>query len=283
MRRKCTANATQILHRKGFSITLSFMNTHEKLHLILAEGESYKIEFKEKLSNLDKEIVAFANASGGSLFLGVNDDGMVIGIDITNKLKSQVQDIARNCDPSINIQFTSHKDQQVLEVVVAEGVDKPYRCKDGFFLRIGPSSQKLKRDEIIHLINQHGKIRFDEAINNKFDFEKDFSEQQLTDYLKISGIRVKALPEDILISINAAKEENNKLQMTNAGLLFFAENPQQFFPESYITCVRYQSFDRFSISDKKDFMGTPIQQIEDSLAFILKHIEVGVSFDSKSQ
>ncbi len=81
------------------------MNKKE-LKFILQEGEGQFIEFKE---NLDKkfaqEIVAFANASGGRIFLGIDDKNNIKGINITNKLKSEVQDIARNCDPSIVIKF----------------------------------------------------------------------------------------------------------------------------------------------------------------------------------
>lgn len=51
----------------------------KELQLILEEGEGYKIEFKETLSNLDKEIVAFANATGGRIFLGITDDRKVNG------------------------------------------------------------------------------------------------------------------------------------------------------------------------------------------------------------
>ena len=60
----------------------------EELNLILDEGEGYKIEFKEQLSNIDKEFVAFANSSGGRIFLGISDDKKIKGITITNKLKS---------------------------------------------------------------------------------------------------------------------------------------------------------------------------------------------------
>ncbi|MDO9230187.1 MAG: ATP-binding protein, partial [Syntrophales bacterium] len=66
----------------------------EELKLILEEGEGYRIEFKEALSSIDREMVAFANASGGRLFIGVTDQKSVRGISINNKLKSQVQDIA---------------------------------------------------------------------------------------------------------------------------------------------------------------------------------------------
>ena len=75
----------------------------EILKQISQEGEGYKIEFKENLSNLDKEIVSFANASGGRIFIGIDDEGSVLGFEATNELRSKIQDIANNCDPKIKI------------------------------------------------------------------------------------------------------------------------------------------------------------------------------------
>jgi len=69
------------------------MITREDLKIILQEGEGYKVEFKEDVSGIDKDMVAFANSSSGKILLGVKDDGKVIGIKIINRLKSQVQDI----------------------------------------------------------------------------------------------------------------------------------------------------------------------------------------------
>lgn len=43
----------------------------EEISLIIQEGEGYRIEFKERLTNLDREMVAFANASGGRIFMGI--------------------------------------------------------------------------------------------------------------------------------------------------------------------------------------------------------------------
>lgn len=52
-----------------------------ELRQLLQEGEGYKIEFKEAMSNLDKELVAFANSSGGRIFIGVRDDKTINGIN----------------------------------------------------------------------------------------------------------------------------------------------------------------------------------------------------------
>jgi hypothetical protein len=57
LRRKYDAFATQI-----FEVFMDAM-----LQLVLEEGEGLKVEFKERLSNLDREIDAFANTSGGVL------------------------------------------------------------------------------------------------------------------------------------------------------------------------------------------------------------------------
>ena len=79
----------------------------KELQLVLEEGEGYKkpffqkesftkeilyfmynkIEFKESLASIDKEMVAFANSSGGRIFLGITDDKKIKGVKITNKLK----------------------------------------------------------------------------------------------------------------------------------------------------------------------------------------------------
>ncbi len=105
-------------------------------------GEGQFIEFKETFDkSLQKEIVAFANASGGVIYLGITDSGKPNGIDITNRLKSQIQDIAYNCDPSVLINLVEI--DTVLAVEVSEGKNKPYSCSNGFFMRMGANSQKM--------------------------------------------------------------------------------------------------------------------------------------------
>jgi ATP-dependent DNA helicase RecG len=98
----------------------------KEIELILQEGEGLKIEFKENLDkSLAKELVAFANSDGGKIFLGISDKKEIKGIEITNKLKSQIQDIANNCDPSVKIEFEEL--ENVLIINVFEGKNKPYK------------------------------------------------------------------------------------------------------------------------------------------------------------
>ena len=62
------------------------MNKKE-LNFILQEGEGYKIEFKENFGSIDKDLVAFANAEGGRILVGVDDAKKVKGFKLTNSVE----------------------------------------------------------------------------------------------------------------------------------------------------------------------------------------------------
>ena len=78
--------------------------TPDDLRILIQEGEGTTLEFKESLSSsFTREMVALANTIGGKILLGVRDDGTVIGMHDSNTLRARIQDIARNCDPALEV------------------------------------------------------------------------------------------------------------------------------------------------------------------------------------
>jgi len=240
----------------------------EELEIILKEGEGQFIEFKENLDKrFAKEVVAFANAEGGRIFLGVSDDGEIKGIKITNELKSQIIDIGRNCDPSIKLDLEIF--ENVLVVNIPEGKDKPYQCKGGFFMRIGPNSQKLTRNQILKLSIKEGKVRFDEQICEDFDFE-DFDEMKFRYYLKLSGITSNISRNEILKSMKVLTDKG----MTNAGVLFFAKEPSKYISSSRVRCEHFNDNKRVEILDKKEVDLGIIGNIEFAFNYVKERVSV---------
>jgi ATP-dependent DNA helicase RecG len=61
--------------------------TKKDLQFILSEGEGYLVEFKESMNDsIAREMVAFANSSGGRIFIGISDDGRVVGTSRSNRI-----------------------------------------------------------------------------------------------------------------------------------------------------------------------------------------------------
>ena len=74
----------------------------DKINLMIAEGEGLTVEFKEKYTpKIDRDIVALANSRGGVIILGVDDSGNTVGEKLTNRMKAEISDLARNCEPQI--------------------------------------------------------------------------------------------------------------------------------------------------------------------------------------
>jgi ATP-dependent DNA helicase RecG len=210
----------------------------KELNIILKEGEGYKIEFKEGISGLEKELVAFANASGGRILLGVTDEGKIKGINITNELKSKIQDMANNCKPKIKISIDSFN--TVLVINVREGDDKPYECSSGFYKRIGPNSQKMTRDELLTFFKSEGKIRFDELIETKFNYPKEFDKKRFQRFLQLAGISRIDDTDKLLVNLGVAEKQEGRLYFNNSGVLFFAREPQRFIPWSVFTVALFK-------------------------------------------
>ncbi len=234
----------------------------------MQEGEGQYIEFKEKLENtLPKELVAFANASGGRIFLGVDDYGKSKGISVTNRLKSQVTDLGRNCDPEIPLILEVFED--ILIINVQEGRNKPYQCSKGFFLRLGANSQKLNRDKILEFNIRESKIRFDEQICPDFEF-KDFDDDKFEYYLKLAGITKILDKESFLRNLKILNDKG----MTNAGILFFAQKPYKYIFSSKIRCVHFRGDERIEILDKKEVDKGIIGNIEYAFNYLKERVPV---------
>lgn len=127
-----------------------FEEDERQLSDIIDRGENETVEFKEIYEAKNQRevletIVAFANTSGGRLFIGVNDNGVIK--DFRDDIKLQLQDLVQgNCSPDIKIQVKSVKigEHKIALVEVPEGNDKPYFYNSrGIFVRRGSSDRQI--------------------------------------------------------------------------------------------------------------------------------------------
>ena len=251
------------------------------LEAVLDKGENSKTEFKaNKSEGLDREITAFANSKGGKIYIGVTDEGRVKGLEITNRLKSQIEDIAKNCDPKIAVSLKELKKEKVLIVEVPESENKPHRCSSGFYIRSGASSQKLSRDEIWEFMRDEELFEFDAIPCKKFDFKKHFDKKKLFFFLDISEMEYNKRDYiQLLENLGAAKKQGSKIVFNNAGALFFSRDLDRMIPHAEISCALFKGTDKsHPIIDRKIFNNDIINNVEDALGFLKKHLRLEYHF-----
>jgi ATP-dependent DNA helicase RecG len=250
--------------------------TKAEFALAISAWEGQFLEFKESFSDsLARELVAFANAEGGRVYVGVSDDKSVKGAAISNRMLSQVQQIARQCDPPVAVQLVPFKyeGRDLLMIEVSEGTQKPYGCSDGYFLRTGPSSQKMNRDELLRFVRSAGQAFFDKTPCPRFRYPADFNVPAFQRFLYAAKISPAGLKrEDLLVNIGAAEHKGKSLVFNNAGVIFFAKQPRLFHLQSRITCLLFEGTSRVDILDRKDFDLGVADNVEGAMTFLKRNL-----------
>ncbi|MCL2844524.1 MAG: putative DNA binding domain-containing protein [Chitinivibrionia bacterium] len=248
--------------------------------VILSEGESYTIEFKESADkSLSAEVCAFANASGGRIFIGVNDNGQVVGTDVSNVARSRIQDTVNQIEPRLKVNIDIH--DNIIVITVPEGAHKPYSCSKGFYLRSGPNSQKLERDSIIEFFQNEGRIRYDEIIREDLPISERFNEAAYKRYIKLAQISEVLNKEAILRNLDCVGNVGGKLCFTNAGALFFRINDEDVkFRHAGIVCALYKGTDKSYILDAKELNGDIVSNVDDAIIFLKKHLRISYKIET---
>ena len=126
--------------------------------------ESNTVEFKrEYVSDLYKEIIAFANTSGGTVYVGIEDDGTVCGVGNVNDTEMRCTDnIKDNIRPDVmafvDIKPIVSEGKNVLQITVNKGSMAPYYAQskgirpEGVFVRRGTASTPATQTEILNMI-----------------------------------------------------------------------------------------------------------------------------------
>lgn len=247
--------------------------TQHELNTVIQSGEGYKTEFKRNInSDLSKELVAFANASGGRIFIGIEDNGIISGVNVDNAFRSKVITMARDCDPSVDIETEAF--ENVFIIKVQEGNNKPYRCTNGFYIRNGASSIKLSTQEIIEFIQFEGKVKFDELISKRAKYPDNLSVAAVHKYKQLSEINPSIADDELLINLGVVFKNESTTVINNTGVLFFIQNPAFYISQSAVTCVSYKGNFKVDILDKKTFDQDIITNIDDTITFLKRHLKV---------
>lgn len=255
------------------------METTELIDL-LSRGEDSRHQFKANFTNVDAvaaEITAFSNTAGGRLFIGVQNDGSVLGLSGTDvdRLNQLVSNSAsQNVRPAVNplTENVSHPNGTVMVVTIAEGVNKPYMDKNGA-IWVKNSSDKRRatsREEIQRLFQQAGLVHSDETPvvglsvgDVDMPYFEAFFEQQFGEPLAQHN---QPLPQ-LLNSMNLM----NQGQLNVAGSLLFAKAPQYALPAFVVKAVAFvgNEIEDQRYIDSRDIAGKLADVFQQTLGFIV--------------
>ena len=252
----------------------------EKIYL----GEDSTIEFKRELphrESLADEIAAFANASGGVILIGVDDDSEIVGMDRQDldRTKRTVVEVCRdNIDPMAHIVTKKLRidDKNLLKIEVPRS-PFVHKTSNGYFIRQGSSKREMPTEQLGRLLqsrSQAHRISFDEQFVP--NTHKDTLKETLYQRFITEGTTDREKIEDLLLKRRLLVKEGQEYRASVAGLLMCHDRPDDYLYNSFIQAVFYNGVERdanYQI-DAKDFRGPLDQQIVDAFKFVERYNQV---------
>lgn len=228
------------------------MNRTELMELI-RNGEDSVADFKrDDVENhqLAKTLVSFLNLEGGTVLLGVEDDGSITGVK-RGRLEEWVTELCRvKIEPAIIPLLSWAREAEpgrdVLAVHVTRGPDKPYarvhNNRKTYYIRVGNASREASREELERLYQASGRLRYGlkpvpGAGLDALDLRR------LRDYFThvLGGTAPDGNDpgswETLLRNLELMIESAGQLVATIDGLLLFGKNPNRFVPQSGIRAI----------------------------------------------
>ncbi len=223
---------------------------------LIANGENSGVEFKRddlRPEQLAKEIVALANLKGGSVLLGVEDDGSISGVQRPD-LEHWVMDtvFGRYVHPMILPYFevvTMDDERRIAVVTLTEGTAKPYAVRhndrEEVYVRVGSTSRRATREQLARLFESGGMLHTELLPVSGTAFA-DLDRARLEDYL-LRVVGDPELPADdgawhqrlTGLGFMVARAEGAPV-CSIAGLVLFGRSPRQ---KMRYAGVRWMSFD----------------------------------------
>ncbi len=213
--------------------------------------ESQNIEFKESWRDeYLKWICGFANAQGGTLYIGISDNGDVCGLQDAKRLMEDIPNkIVNSMGLVADVNLNEQDERTYIEVTI-DSSNVPISYKGKYYYRSGSTMQEMNGVPLQQFILKKMGISWDDIINERATLD-DIDRKAIEYFLK-KGIIAQRISES---ELNSSTEEvltnlgllDDKGGVKNAAILLFGKNPLKFIPS-----VRFK-IGRFGI-DEADLM-----------------------------
>lgn len=239
---------------------------------------------RKDAKGLSNHIVAFANADGGTLVIGVEDNGDVTGIDAyTNNINDILRVPFDYCKPSVRVMTETvecedrdGKLNHLLIITIPQSSELHANQQDEVYYRMGDKSKKLNFDERLQLMYAKGSRYYEDEPVFRSTID-DIDMEFVAEYCKKIGY-TKSADEYIRQNKDYIVKHDGREEMSGAALLLFGTDPQRFFPRARVRFIRYDGTEakvgtQMNVIKDEVFSGRILDMVQQALDFVRSQIK----------
>lgn len=212
-------------------------------HLKMPEDQN--IEYKESWhDDYLKWICGFANSSGGTIFIGIDDDGNTVGVADSYHLMEAIPNKVRNqLGILVDVNRLEKDGLEVIEIVTSP-YDVPISLRGRYYFRSGATKLELTGNALNEFLLRKAGRTWDDAVEPRGSLD-DINEETVDRY-KRDAAKSGRLPDDGEVSLREFLEKLRLIdnaQIKRAALVLFGKEPARFFPNQQVRIGRFGEAD----------------------------------------
>lgn len=236
-------------------------------------------------------VIGLANADGGTLAIGVEDDGTPSGFkdlpsrenEIKEMLPRWILPFPRYKFNNVEFIHPSGVIDKVITIDVEQSTEVHKNARDEVYLRCGRQNRLLSFEERQQLLYDKGSQNFETKLIENASIE-DLDIESLKKYGELIGI---TNPEKILLARNLAELKDGKFKLNYAGILLFGKRPQQWLDLARTRVLRYEGVsekagEQLNLTKDEKIEGSIIKQIETAWVLMNSMLRDFTQLDSKT-
>lgn len=241
--------------------------------------EQQNIEFKQSWhDDYLKWVCGFANAQGGSIFIGKDDKGKVVHVQNCEDLMDAIPNKIRNLMGITTAVNMHHEDGKSFIEIVVPPYSVPISLRGRYYYRSGSTKQELTGTSLNEFLLERSGRTWDDVVEPRASFD-DIEPKSIAIYLKAAK-NAGRLPEDLDLALPELLEklrltEDGKLK--RAAIILFGKDPGKFYPNTFVKVGRFGKDDadlKFQEVEEGNLI-TLVQAVQEQLnrKFLVKTID----------
>ena len=203
--------------------------------------EQQNIEYKQSWHNdYLKWVCGLANAQGGVIYIGKDDNGNVVNVSDYKKLMDEIPNKIKNSmGITIEVNLNEEEGKHFIEIVIVP-YSVPISLRGRYYYRSGSTKQELTGASLNEFLLKKSGKTWDDVIEPRASFE-DINEKTVATFLQASenagrlpdnkGLTIPELFEKLRLTENG--------QLKRAAIILFGKEPAKFYPNTFVKIGRF--------------------------------------------
>jgi ATP-dependent DNA helicase RecG len=250
----------------------------------MVKNESIQTEFKSTTGELRQAcqtLCAFLNDQGGWVFLGVKNDGRLVGQMVSDATRQEIANELRKFEPPVSIEISYVPiagEKFVIAMEASSGEHIPYIYDGRPYYRLESSTSVMPQHLYEQLLVKRGQLNhsWERFIADGYtleDLDHDLIINTIHKSVKEKRLVKVAMQEDVstvLQNLNLMKNGS----ITNAAIALFGKKFLPDYPQCQIKMARFKGTDRHEFLDNEQLYGNIFELVDRAILFVNRHLPI---------